>query len=469
MTPRCNLIVVPDRRLAGQITCEALESAQDSFDFLKLHNQLSLNRNPLRVLRRKKFVNEILEILLYSGEAADIRKEIKHYWGSQYSVNELLRFSDKQKQAFDFLRNVFKYHMYEKRDGSIVNSLIGEDGKIISDPDLVNQLLIKRMREIQFDESQPLYTGTEHFPTLEPLTREEFHEITGKLTAGKAMASDLIYDDVYGHRMESGVLRDIWSVDLGLKEYSNLFQCRLVALNKDHPRVPTYDRFRPIVVSSPLVKVIESRFVPKLRDYMLEKLHPSQTGFVPYCGVFVNIVRAVDRINAYFNQERHVYGVFVDFSNAYNTLRHKLLFERLRGILSSEEVLYLEALYSKLSIHAGKYFMRPNIGVAQGSIISLALFNIYLEPLLNLLTERMGILVHGVLAYADDLMILTTGRSRVRDVIQTIEKFSASNGLKLNKQKSGIVEFVPRRSRPYLRWKEICWIPVLTEYKYLGL
>ena len=110
---------------------------------------------------------------------------------------------------------------------------------------------------------------------------------------------DLISDDILdkkrSHKIAS-VLRDLWSVNLGAKELTKLFKCWLVALNKGHPRILTYDRFRPIVVSSPILKVLEARFIPKLESYTIDKLNTSQTGFVSYCGIFVNIVRTVDRI-----------------------------------------------------------------------------------------------------------------------------------------------------------------------------
>lgn len=134
-----------------------------------------------------------------------------------------------------------------------------------------------------------------------------------------------------------------------------------------------------------------------------------------------------------------------------------------------EEVQYLQSLYSKLSIHAGRHQMRPNIGVFQGLIISPALFNIYLEPLLNLLTEREGLPMEDVLAYADDLLISTTGRSKVQDLIRILEEFSAENGLIINKTKSAIVEFTGRHDKTYLRSAEVLGFPVLMEYRYLGL
>jgi len=105
--------------------------------------------------------------------------------------------------------------------------------------------------------------------------------------------------------------------------------------------------------------------------------------------------------------------------------------------------------------------------------------------------------------YADDILTLCSSQEQLRVAIQTIEKWSADNGMTLNKKKSGIVPFAHRRARkiPFLfnkktteirhpkyrtkknpnsnpsevnhyEWvidtKDFLGIPICLEYKYLG-
>ncbi len=63
-----------------------------------------------------------------------------------------------------------------------------------------------------------------------------------------------------------------------------------------HPKVPNHTQIRPIAINSAVVKLLESRLLPKLQDYLKAKLHRSQIGFVDNMDVYVNIWRALERI-----------------------------------------------------------------------------------------------------------------------------------------------------------------------------
>lgn len=54
---------------------------------------------------------------------------------------------------------------------------------------------------------------------------------------------------------------------------------RVVPINKDAPKIGQINRYRPIVVSSPVVKYLEGLLIGKLRDYGLRGLSNKQFGF----------------------------------------------------------------------------------------------------------------------------------------------------------------------------------------------
>jgi len=64
----------------------------------------------------------------------------------------------------------------------------------------------------------------------------------------------------------------------------------------------------------------------------------------------------------------------------------------------------IKAIYSRLTIELGEESFQPNVGVAQGSLISPYLFNIYSEGLLEDL-EKEGWRARDLYGFADDHII----------------------------------------------------------------
>jgi len=213
---------------------------------------------------------------------------------------------------------------------------------------------------------------------------------------------------------------------------------------------------------------MECRWLPKLQEYVITKLCPAQTGFVPGQGVFTNIFRTCKRIKQRTDNNQSLFGLFIDFKSAYNYTRHDLLFERLEKILDKDEINFQKAIYDRLIIQSEKAMFKPNLGVAQGSVISPSLFDIYTEPLLTELNTVVPL--EDILAYADDILILCEDIPTLNKCIDIIERWSTENNLKINKKKSAIMEFINRRSKKtsFKIGDSHRDYPIVGEYKYLG-
>ena len=328
---------------------------------------------------------------------------------------------------------------------------------------------MQTMKELQFDASKP-HPLNLTFPSMDLKELEDMKTILRRLSNGKAIAWDGVTDSIFKkdwQEKNATIFSDLWK-NLGLIKNKH-FESRLIPLNKVHPQIPSRKDMRPIVVTSPIVKLIEAGLLPELSEYLIKNLHHGQTGFVPGFGIFVNIHRAIERIKLRTLDKRRCYGVFVDFSSAYNTIDHQILFQRLQPILGEEKTQLIRALYSRMKIRLGNEVLLPKQGVTQGSLISPALFDIYEESLLQTIENETKISEEDILAYADDIMVICDSVDQVRRVIQVIREWSGQNNMKLNKKKSGVVEFIGRRMRTSIRIDKISGFPVCKEYKYLGL
>lgn len=92
------------------------------------------------------------------------------------------------------------------------------------------------------------------------------------------------------------------------------------------------------------------------------------------------------------------------------------------------------------------------------------MFNIFIEPLLEAI-ESIGI---KILAYADDLVMLTKNELEARVAIKRLEKWAKESFMIINKTKSGIVK-IGQKKLLLKDQKGILGYPVVEKYKYLGL
>ena len=77
------------------------------------------------------------------------------------------------------------------------------------------------------------------------------------LSTNKALAYDGISDELFRPSMAAQtarIMNDICSIDWNKVQNSQIFfKTRLIPLNKKHPKTPSPDDFRPIIVTSPIV------------------------------------------------------------------------------------------------------------------------------------------------------------------------------------------------------------------------
>jgi len=97
------------------------------------------------------------------------------------------------------------------------------------------------------------------------------------------------------------------------------------------------------------------------------------------------------------------------------------LFKKLEDVLCPHEIALLKARDSKNQIKLGKQSFAPNIGVAQGSLVSPSFSNIGCSGLSHTLTNEIGISIDNIMGYTDDIFILCTSPFQLRKFILTVK------------------------------------------------
>ena len=97
-------------------------------------------------------------------------------------------------------------------------------------------------------------------------------------------------------------------------------------------------------------------------------------------------------------------------------------------------------LHSDSTIQVGTHSINAEMGLPQGSVLSPVLFNVYLEEALKASLKLEEMRKRGdLLAFADDMLVMTNNQSELTMIIDELGKLQQQWNLRLNKKKSEIL------------------------------
>lgn len=169
-------------------------------------------------------------------------------------------------------------------------------------------------------------------------------------------------------------------------------------------------------------KAVEKLIAQRLSNYLdkFQLLTPRQFGFRAGYSTNLALITLTDKIKAEIDGGRFVGSVFIDYSKAFDSLNHNILFTKLSayGITGpSLELLrsYLHDRQQQVCISGVLSDTKIiNTGVPQGSILGPILFLIFINDFPNCLTST------ECLLYADD----TTVYASHNDICTLIERLN---------------------------------------------
>ena len=160
-----------NRRLAKKITETSLRKSTTVSKFLKvfLRDFWSSNSNKYVQLKYATQYKSDTQDIFDRNEmnVMSIREELTRRWMNTWEDIGRIRFSERQKVAFQKIKIITKYNLMDKADGSIVNKLCNETGLIVNQ-DEVNQELKITLQELCGDAETEYFRPM--FPKLDPIT-----------------------------------------------------------------------------------------------------------------------------------------------------------------------------------------------------------------------------------------------------------------------------------------------------------
>ena len=325
-------------------------------------------------------------------------------------------------------------------------------------------------------------------PEVPPITTDEVCSAVGKLKNGKAAGWDNMSNEHLLH-LHPDFLSIIATVLNGMLNHgtvpSDIIYSLLKPLVKDKSgALDDRTNYRAVALSTTLSKVLELVLFVRLQPFL--KTSDAQFGFKSAHSTTHATFVIKEIVNYYTQRGSPVYACFLDASKAFDRVCHSKLFE----ILSKRNV---PLAYIKLLTHwytsqtmgvkwasSTSYQFPIANGVRQGGNLSPLLFSVYIDDLLHSLQSapigcHIGRRAVNVLAYADDIVLLSPSRAGLQKLVDMCETFALSRDIKFNVKKTVCMVFDPQRSHGHLSGSRspnitlggnsLTWV---TEFKYLG-
>ena len=252
----------------------------------------------------------------------------------------------------------------------------------------------------------------------------------------------------------SPILSTFYNKFMSLGTFPNILKIAIVCpvYKKDNPQ--KLENYRPISTLPFFSKIFEKLIYVRLYNFFVSKhvLYENQFGFRKHHSTSHAINYSINYVTEKIEQKKHVIGIFLDLSKAFDTICHSKLLIKLENSGIRGNCLDLLKSYLKSRTQVTKFDnVRSNsekivYGVPQGSVLGPLLFLLYINDIIYS-TEKDNF-NHEFVLFADDTNIFVSADSKkdaysaANKILKSVYIYMRTNQLHINFSKCAHMYFI---------------------------
>ena len=417
----------------------------------------------------------------------------KHIYYKEF--DKFLKSSINMAKAMCYTRKFEKYSMNSKKTWEVINELRGKNLSRCKDDFVIDgqRVTCRRIIANKFCEyftslasnlnnnvlsndsislepvksfAQFMSNSVSDSIYLEETNEDEIMEVIRDFQNGKASDIPIIVVKKSANLI-AGTLARLYNTCIQSGTFPSIFKTgKIIPIYKKDNK-ECIENYRPVSILPLFGKIFEKVIYKRLYNFFTSKgvLTDSQFGFRKGHSTTHALHKSIDSVTKSLASNKHVLGIFIDLSKAFDTLDHDILLNKLNsyGIRGTALTLLKSYLTNRKQYvmynDVPSETMDVKFGVPQGSILGPLLFLLYMNDIVNCFSDSE---VKFVL-YADDTNIFISGPSREATykkanlVLKHVSIYMKCNLLHINMSKCCYIHFKPAseyddtcaRTRPF--------------------
>ena len=282
--------------------------------------------------------------------------------------------------------------------------------------------------------------------------------------AFEVLSFELTY--LYNSCLQNGIFPEAWGLS------------KVTPIPKTNTNSTKPGDWRPISQICLPGKLLEKIIHTQLCNYLEENnlLSENQYGFRKGLSTGLAIFEVLKQLHGNLNDNNYSGCLFVDFSRAFDSIDHGILAEKLKlyGLDVNPQKFMLDYITCRKQSTIVNGFCSPQVqltyGTAQGSILGLLIFILYVNDIFKSLDQETSIYM-----YADDTLLISkadnidTVTEKAQKAFQKMEVWCEANKLSVNvaKTKYMVIRHTKPPHEPVFR-TEYNTISTVHHFEYLG-